>query len=110
VRAGVYSHIENMQPLIGATCEALGIPNNPHTAYQIARNKFLARKVLGDAGLATTKVCQTIGLWPNRYGSNLGVSFKLLDAVLCSSVFMYLEIPRPIPVSCCPGGRSAQHG
>ena len=54
--AGVYSHVENLQPLIGAACEALGIKNNPHKAYQIARNKFLARKVLGDAGLATTKV------------------------------------------------------
>lgn len=54
--AGVYSHIENMQPLIGATCEALGIVNNSHAAYQLARNKLETRKVCGAAGLATTKV------------------------------------------------------
>ena len=52
----MYSHIENMQPLIGAVCELLQIKNNPQSADQIARNKYLARRVLGDAGLATTVV------------------------------------------------------
>lgn len=55
---GIYSHIENMQPLLGATCEAFGILNNSHAAYQLARNKLETRKACGAAGLATTKTCE----------------------------------------------------
>jgi hypothetical protein len=100
-----------MQPLIGATCEALGIPNNPHTAYQIARNKFLARKVLGDAGLATTKVRQKLGLGAEPIWIQFG--YFLGNWVPYCGHFVlvgYSETPRPIPFSCCPGGRGAQHG
>jgi hypothetical protein len=31
---GVFTHTENLQPVVGQVCEILGIKNNPYTAYE----------------------------------------------------------------------------
>lgn len=31
---GIFTHTENLQPVVGQLCELLGIPNNPYPAYE----------------------------------------------------------------------------
>lgn len=31
---GVFTHTENLQPIVGQVCEILGIKNNPYSAYE----------------------------------------------------------------------------
>ncbi|KNC85639.1 hypothetical protein SARC_02212 [Sphaeroforma arctica JP610] len=52
---GVFSHLENMQPLVGEVAELLNISCNPADAYRIARSKLESRKALARAGLPTPR-------------------------------------------------------
>ena len=55
---GVYSPHESCQPILGRLNELMGIKGNTYRGYEMARDKYLTRKCLIDAGLNTAKAQQ----------------------------------------------------
>lgn len=60
--AGAFCTHDHQQPLVGQVSEELGLPGNPVSAYEAAKDKFGTRKALLAAGLATPAAVQ-VGPW-----------------------------------------------